>query len=213
MKELNSNSSLKNHLFVSDTNLMTESFCQVFLAPEYCLLNDIGTLKLKNKPQIIWLHLSPLFNVAQQINQIKTQFPDVPVVVMSNIPNDLEALASFSMLARGYCNVHAGAPVLRNIANVVTQGGIWIGESIMNKLISSTSPLQLKESQSEPNWSAPLTTREKEVATAIAVGASNKEIAQKMSITERTVKAHVGAVLEKLHLKNRLQLALLVKNR
>jgi two-component system nitrate/nitrite response regulator NarL len=211
MKELINQSNFNNHLFVSNTNLMTDSFSQIFTKPKNCLSNEIGELQFT--PRIIWLHLTPSINVAQQINQVKEQYPDVPIVVMSNIPNDLEALASFSMLARGYCNVHAGAPVLKNIANVVMQGGIWIGESIMNKLLLTSIPLQNNKIQIESNWSAPLTSREKEVATAIAIGASNKEIAQKMSITERTVKAHVGAVLEKLHLKNRLQLALLVKDR
>ncbi|MDO9192336.1 MAG: LuxR C-terminal-related transcriptional regulator, partial [Undibacterium sp.] len=61
-------------------------------------------------------------------------------------------------------------------------------------------------------WSADLTEREREVAKTVTLGLSNKEIAAQLGITERTVKAHVGAVLDKLQLKSRLQLALFVKN-
>lgn len=211
MKELNNNSLYEKHLFVSDTNLMTDNFCQALIAPASCTSIELSQIKLK--PSVIWLQLSSASNVGHQISHVKAFFPDVPLIVMSNIPNDLEALASFSMAARGYCNVHSGASVLKNITNVVMQGGIWIGESIMSKLLSMPPADHQFNLEEKASWSSPLTSREKQVANAIAVGASNKEIAEEMSITERTVKAHVGAVLEKLHLRNRLQLALLVKER
>jgi len=53
-----------------------------------------------------------------------------------------------------------------------------------------------------------LTGRELEVAKAIATGASNKEVARQLSITERTVKAHVSGLFAKLAVSDRLQLAL-----
>ncbi len=59
-------------------------------------------------------------------------------------------------------------------------------------------------------WEEDLTERERETAHHIARGASNKEIARELGITERTVKAHVGAILEKLNLRDRLQIALRV---
>jgi DNA-binding NarL/FixJ family response regulator len=64
-----------------------------------------------------------------------------------------------------------------------------------------------------PDWNQTLTGREREVAHAIAEGANNRDIASALQITERTVKAHVSAILEKLRIKSRLQLALIVKNR
>lgn len=54
----------------------------------------------------------------------------------------------------------------------------------------------------------PLTPREQEVVRLIAAGASNKEIAQRLAITERTVKAHLTSTFEKLGLSSRLQLAI-----
>jgi DNA-binding NarL/FixJ family response regulator len=132
---------------------------------------------------------------------------------MSDLPNDMEALAVFSVMAKAYCNTDAGVEVLLNIASVVEQGGIWIGESIMQKLLGASGISEEQKLEKVlGQWSKLLTGRELEVAKAIAIGLSNKEIATKMGITERTVKAHVGSVLDKLQLKNRLQLALHVKD-
>ncbi|MBC3874867.1 response regulator transcription factor [Undibacterium flavidum] len=165
-----------------------------------------------NSKALVWLHLHEKQTIAQQVLALKAVAPQALVVVMSDMPNDMEALAAFSMMAKAYSNTHAGAEVLLNIASVVEQGGIWIGESIMQKLLGNGAPEQQKLEKALGKWSNLLTSRELEVAKAIAIGLSNKEIATKMSITERTVKAHVGAVLDKLQLKNRLQLALLVKD-
>lgn len=59
---------------------------------------------------------------------------------------------------------------------------------------------------------AELTDREREVATAVGVGASNAEIAASLFISEATVKAHVSRLLSKLDLSNRVQIAILVND-
>lgn len=210
MKDLLKNEKQLRHLFVSNNNLMPDGFRLAFSDSQHLKAEKIATLQYE--PEVIWLHLSSQTNIAQQIAEVKQAFPNVKIVAMSNVPSDLEALACFSVSVRGYCNVHSGTQVLLNISNVVVQGGIWIGESIMQKLLTMPSNVVTATNQNT-TWDAPLTTREKEVANELVCGASNKEIAEKMSITERTVKAHVGSVLEKLQLRNRLQIALLVKDR
>ena len=55
-----------------------------------------------------------------------------------------------------------------------------------------------------------MTAREQETAILLAKGYSNKEIARQLDITERTVKSHVGAMLEKLRVRDRLQLSLII---
>ena len=91
------------------------------------------------------------------------------------------------------------------------QGGLWIGEPLMQRLIGATSRIQAasREDGGE-EWSKNLTEREKEVASTLAKGASNKEIASALGITERTVKAHITAIFEKLQVRDRLQLSLIV---
>lgn len=180
--------------------------------PSATSINSADMAMHDTSSTIVWLRLNAGATVAQQIALVRERLATTPHVVLSDIPNDLEALAVFSVGARGYCNSHAGPEVLINVANVVAQGGMWIGESIMQRLLNNPAP----ESSSAPKTShflvSNLTGRESEVANEVALGLSNKEIAAHLNITERTVKAHIGAVLDKLQLKSRLQLALFVKN-
>jgi DNA-binding NarL/FixJ family response regulator len=162
----------------------------------------------------VWLRLEHGLPATEQIQHFASQNS---VVVLSDQPTDDEALAAFSAGARGYCNTHATAQLLSQVATVVLQGGLWIGESLMQRLVSATSRLQAGADTAvfppDESWAIGLTDREKEVARTLANGASNKEIARSLGITERTVKAHVGAVLEKLQVRDRLQLALIINRR
>ncbi|OOG45058.1 response regulator transcription factor [Polaromonas sp. A23] len=166
------------------------------------------------KVNVVWLRLEQGVSVAEQIDHLSPGLRFLPCVVLSDRPTDDEALAAFSAGARGYCNTHAAAQVLVQVAAVVLQGGLWIGESLMQRLVGATSRVQVATGVTAPfvrqTWSKGLTDREKEVALTLATGASNKEIARALGITERTVKAHVGAILEKLHVRDRLQLSLVV---
>lgn len=158
-----------------------------------------------------WLRLVAGLPVAAQIALVRAHVGAAPIVVLSDVPNDDEAMQAFSAAARGYCNTHATAGLLAQVAAVVSQGGIWIGEALMQRLLLATAGVALPAPAEQRSWEAALTGREREVARAVASGASNKEIAQRLAITERTVKAHVGAILEKLGVRDRLQLAVLIR--
>ncbi|MBU0750530.1 MAG: response regulator transcription factor [Gammaproteobacteria bacterium] len=127
------------------------------------------------------------------------------------MPGDDEAEACFAAAVRGYGNTHSVPALLKQIADVVAQGGLWIGESLMQRLLRGVAQIPPPAPIAQPAvWDELLTEREREVAQVVAAGASNKEIARELGITERTVKAHVGAVLDKLGVRDRLQLALVV---
>ncbi|MBR7799337.1 response regulator transcription factor [Undibacterium fentianense] len=202
--------SLTQHVFCSTSMEMPSSLKKAFPSVKALPISNVIVDEKNNT--IVWLHLHANQTIAAQLLEVKQKVHQARIIAMSDMPNDLEALAVFSMLAKAYCNTHAGVEVLMNIASVVEQGGIWIGESIMQKLLGQNEIEEQKLEKVLGTWSKLLTGRELEVAKAIAVGLTNKEIATQMHITERTVKAHVGAVLDKLQLKNRLQLALLVKD-
>jgi NarL family two-component system response regulator LiaR len=85
----------------------------------------------------------------------------------------------------------------------VHQGGYSLDPTLATMLIREISqPTKLPPSED------PLTNRELETLQSLAQGLTNQEIAEKMSISERTVGKHVSSILEKLHLANRTQAAL-----
>jgi two-component system nitrate/nitrite response regulator NarL len=195
------------HGFCSDNSRIPDGFRNAFPQALSLPLFFESTDVSPSRVQCIWLHLSSKANVAEQVRLVRQAYGDLPLILMSDLPHEMEALAAFSVGAKAYCNIHAGAEVLLKIANVVDLGGIWVGESLMQTLLKQ-SELPAK---ARLNWQETLTSREREMAIAVAEGLSNKEIAQKSGITERTVKAHVGAILEKLGVKSRVQLAVLIK--
>lgn len=160
---------------------------------------------------LVWLRL-PGGPVTDALEDVRRRFgSDVMCIALADTPSDDEALACFAATARGYCNTHSVPPLLRRVADVVSHGGLWIGESLMQRLLRGTAHIPPPApADMTVAWDALLTVREREVARAVATGGSNKEIARKLGITERTVKAHIGAVFEKLKVRDRLQLSLLV---
>lgn len=132
------------------------------------------------------------------------------VVVLADEPDESVVTEALASGASGCCNTYAAPEVLRQVALVVENGGLWIGQSLLQRLVGSTSHLlgQRSPKQKNEDWSSQLSEREAQVARLVAGGASNREIAGQLSITERTVKAHLTAVFEKLGLRDRLQLSL-----
>jgi DNA-binding NarL/FixJ family response regulator len=132
------------------------------------------------------------------------QFAGVPVVVVSNIPGEEEAVSAIVTGARGYCHAWSSPEQFHEVVQVVSRGGYWIGSALMSKLIGIVN----KSMPVVDELPGELSERETEVAREVVAGRSNKEIARVLGITERTVKAHLGAVFAKLGVRDRLQLAL-----
>lgn len=128
------------------------------------------------------------------------------VVVVSHTPEEDEALLALTLGARAYCHAAAAPSLLREVGEVVSRGGLWVGPALLGRFLAALN--QRLPAAPAQAWSGLLSQREQEVAEAVAGGASNKEVAARLGITERTVKAHLGAVFEKLGVRDRLQLAL-----
>ncbi|MNS48111.1 Transcriptional regulatory protein DegU [compost metagenome] len=129
------------------------------------------------------------------------------LVVASPSPNDEQGTQVLGAGAHGYCHSYAPAAALSQALEVVSSGGIWMGRSLVARLLK----LVTERAQDSHSWDdGVLTERETTVARYAASGQANAEIAEALGITERTVKAHLSAVFEKLNVSDRLQLALLV---
>ncbi|SHH06609.1 response regulator transcription factor [Massilia sp. CF038] len=200
-----------DHLFVSPTGTMLPAWSEAFPAARSTGTRQLASSALPTA--VLWLRLDQDLPLDMQVNAVRARCGTLPIVVMSDLPQDDEALAALSAQARGYCNSHAGADVLSKIASVVSQGGLWIGETLMHRILSVQHLIRVPEAAARPDWRLKLTPREVEVAELAAAGTRYKEIARQLMITERTVKMHMAGILEKLGLRDRLQLALLASER
>lgn len=145
-----------------------------------------------------------------QVADLLRHQPACRIVVLSAVPEDAEGLRAIDAGASGYCHLFALPELLREVEQVVRLGGLWVGPALVRRLAAATRELLQRSpvgALAEPDLSS-LTERETQVARAVAEGQSNREVADQLHISERTVKAHLGSVFEKLGVRDRVQLVL-----
>jgi DNA-binding NarL/FixJ family response regulator len=176
----------------------------------------IGLQQLLGRPdagadaqRLVWLAAADL-HWLDHLHQVLGALPSERVVVLSPMPDDKDALRAVAAGARGYAHTHAVPALLQELALVVEHGGYWLGPGPMRLLVehgATAIAAPAAQPQGAASWQR-LSAREADVALAVHEGRSNKEIASLLGISERTVKAHLGAAFEKLGVRDRLQLAL-----
>ena len=148
-------------------------------------------------------------DVLAQLTQIqKESLAQVPFMVLSTTPTFEQARAYLAMGAKGYGNTMMHESYLVSAFQSIYEGNMWLSPEYITQMIQDLPSMPKKETN-------PLTTlshREAEVATLLSQGDSHKEIAEKLQITVRTVKAHASAIYSRLNIKDRLALALLLRN-
>lgn len=161
---------------------------------------------------IIWLSTTDA-QWSTHLQQILRVEPAARVVLLSSAPQPQEGLEAINAGVRGYTHNYAVPALLKEVALVVEHGGLWVGPDLLQRLVGSTQTALASRSVPAANPAgqdalAALSTREAEVARAVSAGHSNREVADLLNISERTVKAHLGMVFEKLAVRDRLQLVL-----
>lgn len=135
------------------------------------------------------------------------------VEVLSYTPSSREALRALNAGARGYAHALSPPELLRQMELVTRHQGIWVLPELLAQVMGGAYRALGGESQQQEEALSGLTDRERAVALAVAEGQSNKEVARRLEITERTVKAHLGAIFRKLGVRDRLQLILRLAQR
>lgn len=160
----------------------------------------------------------------ESFSVLTQQIPrDVVIIAMTAKEDFAEARQLLALGASGYVHYLAVSQVLISVADAVASGSMWLGADLMRQLVLSSAKLfEAVEkvettTQNEPSTFnqglGKLTERERAVAEAAAQGKTNKEIARKLEITERTVKAHLSSVFEKCGIRDRLQLVLVMSTK
>lgn len=178
--------------------------------PAGTVVATFSALSLATAGSLLWLHAGalPLPRVDGAIRAAREVLPQARTVILSSTPSQQEALLALNAGASGYCHVLATPQMLQQVATVVLGGGLWIGPELMQRVMAAAGRFFAPEAD-HPGLET-LTPREREVALAVGRGSSNREVAGLLDISERTVKAHLGAIFEKLAVRDRLQLVLLL---
>jgi DNA-binding NarL/FixJ family response regulator len=203
------------NLFITSSGKLLADWEKAFASAQAYAAISPEFLKAASKTKnIIWLHAeNPQHDVSENLRQILQAVPQARVVVLSNAPSQQHAFEMMSAGASGYCHAYSAAAVLKEVRSVVQHGGLWLGRELLQQLINVSATLVNNQPDKVADALDKLTARERDVAIEAAKGLSNKEIARLLNITERTVKAHISACFERLKVKDRLQLALILNDK
>ncbi len=158
----------------------------------------------KLRPDVILLDLiMPRMDGIQAIREI-TRFDWEPrILVLTSFAEDDRVFSAVQAGALGYLIKDTSPAELLEAIRKVDRGESYLPPTIARKLMR-----ELSQPQELPPTEEFLTEREAAVLSLIAEGLSNREICERLIISERTVHGHVGNILKKLHLANRTQAAL-----
>jgi DNA-binding NarL/FixJ family response regulator len=151
------------------------------------------------EPDVTLMDLDmPNMNGAVAIRQIRERRPDARIVVLTAYDTDERILDAIEAGAQGYILKGTPRDELFRAVRVVHQGGSLLEPSVAAKLLGRVGQLLRRDDGPDA-----LTDREMEVLQLVVRGYRNTEIAERLYITERTVKFHAGIIFQKLNVSSR----------
>jgi DNA-binding NarL/FixJ family response regulator len=145
------------------------------------------------RPDVLLLDLRlPGTSGFDVLTRLRREFPDARVVVLSNYQGSEDVYRAVRSGAAGYLTKDASGQELIDAITTVHRDFRYLPRTALDRLAERTSATDL-------------TPRETEVLTCITQGRSNREIAEQLHISEKTVRIHVSAVLEKMGARDRTQ--------
>ena len=167
----------------------------------------------KLKPDVILMDIRmPIIDGVAATKEINHHFPHSKILILTTFDDDEYVKAALQNGAMGYLLKDTPSEELAVAIRAVNKGYSQLGPGIVKKLITQFPANSLQNLTSVPANLAELTLREKEVLRLIAIGNNNREIAQKLYISEGTVKNHITNILNRLNLRDRTQAAILANS-
>jgi DNA-binding NarL/FixJ family response regulator len=155
----------------------------------------------------------PVMDGVEATRRLVQRHPQGPrIVILTTFDLDEYAYAALKAGAAGFLLKDAPAEDVLSAVRSVHAGDAVLAPSLTRRLLARVSP-SLPGRQTGPDPLARLTDRERDVLLEIATGDTNAEIAARMFLSEATVKTHVGHVLSKLGLRDRVQAVVLAYER
>ncbi len=157
-------------------------------------------------PDVVVMDLEmPNMNGLEATAALRAEMPDIKILIFTVSDKQADLFSAMRVGARGYILKNAAAAELIRGVMHIAEGGVIISPDMAAKLLGEL-PVETEASEETPDVEV-LTQREAEVLQQVARGASNKEIAGALYISENTVKTHMRNIMDKLHLANRTQAA------
>jgi len=176
------------------------------LVGEGASAEDAERLVRASTPDVLLLDISVPGGGLNALGGILSAVPDQKIVMLTVSETNADVAQALKAGARGYVLKGVGSKALAEILRDVANGQSYVSPSLSARLLSDL----LQPTGSKPDPLAQLTGREAEILKLVGEGLSNKEVAARLSLQEKTVKHHMTRVLAKLNVRNRTEAALLM---
>ncbi len=156
------------------------------------------------KPQMVLLDLSmPHLSGLEAAVNVKRLYPELKILVLTMYKSKDHLSRAFESKVDGYLLKEDAFSDLLTAIKTIRDGRMYISSLVTQQMKETFS----QQSSGAPKGSQPLSPREREVLKYLAEGKSNQEIAGLLLISEFTVRAHLGNIKKKLHIKSNVELA------
>ena len=160
------------------------------------------------KPDVLLLDLAmPRMNGLEVLKALADSATDVRTVLLTATIEREETVRALRLGARGVVLKESATQMLYKCIRAVMAGEFWVGHERIADLMQTLRQIE-RAPDTDRSPASRLTRRERQVIAAIVHGASNKDIANELRLSEQTVKNHLSHVFDKLGVSNRLELAL-----
>jgi DNA-binding NarL/FixJ family response regulator len=210
---------MKNKLIIASPNeeriLSWKQELKGFIST-FVIADDLKVLwdeVVRIEPDILLLDIEMLGSKSRSFEDKLGKFCKKTSVIIScgDIPEDME----WELLkagARGCCQRQLDSKLVKQVILAVHHGELWIRRTLTSRIVAELGEITAKNKvyRESNELLNKLTMREYDIAFHVGQGLSNKAIAQSCAITERTVKAHLSEIFQKLGISDRINLALII---
>ncbi len=160
----------------------------------------------KTHPELVLMDLRmPVMDGLEATRLLKTEFPDLRIVILTVSDDERDLMEAVESGAHGYLLKDLEAEEFFEALDAVEHGESVMPARLARHLWSEFQRLSTQGAGPRPDADHALTDREWEVLRLVAAGHTNREVAERLSISENTVKFHMRGILDKLHLRNRTE--------
>jgi NarL family two-component system response regulator YdfI len=198
-------------ILIADDHLVVREGLQLILGMEEDLevvgeaANGATAVNLAGElqPDVVLMDLRmPGMDGLEAIRQILARWPQMAIVILTTYNEDDLMMRGLQAGARGFLLKDTGRETLFHTIRAAARGETLLQQEVMARLMAHTDQTA-SPAAVDADDPVPLTERELEVLTAVARGDRNKEIARDLGVTERTVKAHLTNIYNKLGVDSR----------
>jgi DNA-binding NarL/FixJ family response regulator len=157
-------------------------------------------------------------SLTQAVTELSSEYPDLRIILLTSpaVTPAMDEVTLYKAGVHGFFPHNISSALLNKAIQAVSKGELWMPRTLISRIIEDLTRRRISPdaggAAQDVSAVECLTPRELQVARMVHLGGNNKTIARELSISERTVKAHLSAIFRKLNIQNRLHLALFLND-